>query len=196
MDHGELEVGVRVVHGLVPGLGDRDDREGHRGKQERRREPGESGLHPEPRDRPEIRRPRDDGRTHEGEEERRLDECRDRNLATAAHAPECAARIESRECEDKPAEREQSDDHEQICPAIERRASAEHGYDERGDDHGRQDDRRGHGGQPACRIALHRLLAPPLRQVAIRLQKRRAAPVLKARLHALRDAEQQRRDQE
>ena len=133
----------------------------------------------------------------QGQQERRLDERRDRDLAAAAHPAERAARrrAPTRARTNRPRASSPTTTSRSPQPSSGGR-TADDRDEERGDEHGRKDDRRSGRGQRARRVALDGLLVPPLREVAVRLQDRRPAPVLEARLDPLRDPEQERRDEQ
>ncbi len=145
VDHRQLEVGVRVVDRLVPGLGDGDDRERARRRgaapasatASLRPRPGAAiaprSVVPAPR----ARRPRGPAGAPAP---------RALAIATsrlAAHAAERAAGVERRERQDEPGEGQQPDDDEQVAPAVERRPRARRSAPgARRDDHRGEDDRR------------------------------------------------------
>ena len=175
-------MGVGVVDGLVAGLGHDDDREGGRREEVGRAEQVQSRPMPKALIVPRSLEPAASGRAGEREDEPGLGERGDRDVAAAAHAPERAAGVERGESEREPGGGEQPDDDEQVAP---RRRAAPSGRER--DEKGGREDRAEHEGRSVSGdrpggAALERGLAPPLGEVAVRLEEPRAAAALEPRL--------------
>ena len=96
VNHGELEVGGRVVHRDLAGLGEQED-EKRPGDQDQRRSEEGSPRHRRAEEARHVPPAGDERKGREAEEESRLGERRDRDLAARPHALEARARFESGE---------------------------------------------------------------------------------------------------
>ena len=192
VDHRQLEVRVRVVDRLAPGLDEHDEREGQRSAPVRRLGPdvaaGRRAGH-----RHEVGAGSGQRGDEQGEHEQGLAEHGEREIARGAHQRESVARVPCGGRHREARERQQPDEHERIVaqpPAT--RPSA--------DRHEREGDQQA-GGRQRRGGAIHRpgaerldgALAPQAAQDAIGLQRRRAAAPLQARLDGLDRARHQRR---
>ena len=176
VDHGQLEVGVRIVHRFVARLGDGDDGERRGAEQQRRCQPGKAHGGAVARDDAQVRAAGRRDTDRERQQQGRLHDRCDGHLAAGTHAPERAAGIERAERQEEPHQGQQPDDQQQVADAGERHAERDERHQEHGQHHGRHD-RHGHdAAERACRVAFHRAPTPPLREVAVGLPAR-TAPV-------------------
>ena len=192
VDHRQLEVGVRVVHRLPPGLGDRYEREGQRAESERRGRPGLRACR-RVDDPAQVGRARDERRDRERQHEGGFDKHREGEIATRAHESEAVRDIPGRGRDGEAREREEAQQHERVVTEAPVRRSLGRRYDRDGRDE-RGGSERGrdavHGGRV---LGRHRALAPEPAQLAIRLERRRALAPLQARLPVLHQSGQERR---
>ena len=192
VDHRELQVRARVVHGQPSGFGDDHDHEGDQGQNPLwRGQPG--GMR---------ERPRDDGRQvggasgdREGEdrhEQGRLGQGPDRHGTACTHAPERRAGVEAAERQKDRAEKEEEDHREQVSGPAERGIGGQQRRDD--DDHqgAGDEDYGGQGEDPACVLGSRPFTARQLAQVEQGLADRWPDPALHSAAHLAHEPEQER----
>ena len=118
VDHGQLEVRVRVVDGLATGLGEDDERETDCAEREPRRRPDRAPRCPCDHSR-EVGRPGDQSCDGEGQHEGRLGEHADREVTARSHEREPVRRIPGRGPESEACECEEAAEREHAVPDAE-----------------------------------------------------------------------------
>ena len=193
VDHRQLEVRRRIVHGNATGLGDQHDEES-RQRQDVAGAKERAGRERAAHDRAEIERSGRERRREEPQHQGGFGERRNRHLAAAAHSSERAAGIEGGGRQRKAPERKDAHQSKDAAGALQGRRRHEH----------RDERRRRHGGgevearaehvHPRGGLRSHRLLAKQLGEIVVPLQQRRSLPLLHRRLHLLDAASEEWRD--
>ena len=189
VDHRQLEVRVGVVDRLAAGLGDDDEREGDRAERERRARPDGRPGGPGDDRRAGRSSPVTSAGDGEREDERRLDEHRDRQVAARAHQREAVRDVPGGGGEREARQREQPGEGERVvADAPVRRPlgrPARAGRRRRG---WRRRRPARAGRRRVVPSTVDRALAPQPAQLAVGLQRGRAAAALQPRLPVLDEA--------
>ncbi len=195
VNHGQLQVRVRIVERHAGVLGQKDDEPARDDEHQRRTGamPGR-GIHIE--EIGERQSTGDAGQGQEAEEERRLRERAERELACHPHPFERRAGVECGRRRAEPREREEVDEDDQVACERHRRTRACQWQQQRGQQG--NDDRDSRTGQedPGRRAAEHRFLSQELSDVVVRLQERRPTAAGEDRLGPDDDAQKKRRGNE
>jgi hypothetical protein len=127
VDHGELEVSIRVIHRDAARL--RDEHQRERGEGEHLRGGKKAPVLPNggAGDLSEAGGTGADGDGEDGQHHGRFGQCRDGHLTAAAEAAEGAAGIESAERQKEAAQPEQIDHSQHAAEQAERRFGGDHG---------------------------------------------------------------------
>ena len=195
VQHGELEVRVRVVHRNAAGLG-REQHEHRREAEEVGRVPGEDPRRPAMRgEGAEVGRAgRHRDREHDHHQDR-LDQRRDRHLARGAHAAERAAGVERADRREEARQREQAEEHHRVAQRKGRRPRPDDRHERARGHRGGQHQHRDRPEEARGGVRLHRALAQQLDEVAVGLEDPGALPALEPRLELLDEAGDQRPEQ-
>ena len=175
VNHRQLQVRGRVVHGDAARLGQQHDEQRGKGQHMRRVEqlPGRplGGQH----HLAEIGGAGGDGHGEDGQHQRRLGHGGDGHLAAAAHAAKGAGRVQSAQRQEEPSQGEQPDEGQHAAEQAQRRRRAHHRHHQPGQQRG-DEQHVGHRPEdPGGVLGDHHVLAQELDQVQ-NTAARRAAP--------------------
>ncbi len=191
VDHRQLQMGVGVVDRLTSRFGDDDERE-RDGSERQSRCPPHMGARGPGDDAAQVSRSADKRADGERQHECRLDEHRQRQVAARAHQREAVRDIPRAGCGRETREREQSEEHERVVAEPQRRRDLGDWDDEDAADECGGRDRRHEPVDLTCSFRVDCALAPEPAQLAIGLQRCRAAPSLQACLPMLDEPREQR----
>jgi hypothetical protein len=191
VNHRQLEVRVRVVDRLAPGFGDGDEGESDCAERQCRAPPDVRACRRRD-DAPQIRRAGNERRDGDREHERRVDEDGERQVAARTHQREAAADVPGGCGDDESRQGEHADERERVVAESPTRRGLGCRNDEDGEDKCRGRDRRREPVHHRRSFRRDRALSPKTAQLAIRLQRARTAPTLKARLSLLHETGQKR----
>ena len=176
VDHGQLQVRVRVVERDARVLRQHDHEQARHDHDQRgsRPPPGRADARREHAG--QLQRAAELHERQEPQEHRRLGQAREGHLARGAHPLEGRARVEGRGGREEAAQREQVREQDEVAREVHGSAHAAEWQDERRA-HRRRQGHRGPGEEdPARGPADDHLLAEELREIEVRLEHRRADP--------------------
>ena len=196
MDHGQLEMRGRIVHGEPAVLRERDHEERAEGEEIAGAHGGGGVRHRARDDLAQVGRARTQGQGEDGERHGGLGQRGHGHLAARAHAAESGARVESGQREEEGPEKQEIDDDEQVADGVEGRRHREH-RDEEGHGHrAREDDEGRRAEEPRGVAGDDDLLGEELAQLEIGLPHGGAAAILETCLEPPDQSDQTRGQEE